>query len=111
MRMWLFGDQESAPGRSDAHGKRVSEKAFLNTFLKTLHKILLSSKPHEYVKLNAASTIQKAKNRALATVVITSYERMMKYAHRSDGQSYSTMQHRVIWNEQSSYFNARHGYS
>ncbi|KRY25611.1 hypothetical protein T01_10919, partial [Trichinella spiralis] len=36
--------------------------------LKTLHKILLSSKPHEYVKLNAASTIQKAKNRALATV-------------------------------------------
>ncbi|KRY06588.1 hypothetical protein T12_409 [Trichinella patagoniensis] len=38
-------------------------------------------------------------------------KRMMKYAHCSDGQSHLTMQHRVIWNDQSSYFNASHLYS
>ncbi|KRX20692.1 hypothetical protein T07_4214 [Trichinella nelsoni] len=40
-------------------------------------------KPQEYMKLNAASTIQKAKNRALAAVVITSYETPDDFQHKS----------------------------
>ncbi|KRY25336.1 hypothetical protein T01_15249 [Trichinella spiralis] len=42
------------------------------------------------MKLNAASTIQKAKNRALAAVVITSYETHDDFKHKSSGEQNCT---------------------
>ncbi|KRZ82309.1 hypothetical protein T08_16423 [Trichinella sp. T8] len=72
------------------HGKKrlISFKSAVVLFGILLDAVEIGN-PQEYMKLNAASTIQKAKNRALAAVVITSYETN----DDSDGQSRLTMQH------------------